>query len=317
VVTLRLIQQVNSMNLLFFGDPHFDSQTPIVRIDDYADESLIKLSSILDLAIANNVSDVYTTGDFFDKYTVSFSYLNRLVEILRNFKHHKITVWSSIGNHDLPYNSMAYFKSTPLSMLFKSGLVNHIKELNKLPGINIYGIDYTNEKAIDTFDVNNEKVNILVMHYATENTVAGDSIDTKKLEKFDFVISGHDHSYYTPLKLSSGTIVFRPGSLLRRTKEAYNLTRNIMLVLYDTDTNKAKEIKLPGVKPAEAIFKNEVFTEARLDLYSNKYNDLFNKDYFESSANNILDIINELPQTVSEDSKITIIKHLKESGVTV
>jgi DNA repair exonuclease SbcCD nuclease subunit len=305
------------MKLLFLGDPHFDSQTPVSRIDDYREASLKKLKDILKLSVSNQVKHVITTGDFFDKYEISFSYLNDIVSILKKFEQHGVEVWSLIGNHDLPYNNMSYFKNTPLNLLFESGLVKHIDGPNAIENVMVYGIDFTKADDIKTFKPGKDITNILIMHYATENTVPGESIDIELLKPFDIVVSGHDHMYYEPLKLNTGTTLFRPGSLLRRTKDEYNLTRDIKLVLFDLETKEVNEISLPNTKPASEIFKNEVFTEAAVNLYSNKYNDLFNQDYFEAEANDIKDILNVLPATVLKESKEAVIKYLKDQGVNI
>jgi DNA repair exonuclease SbcCD nuclease subunit len=305
------------MKFLFLGDPHFDSQTPVSRIDDYRKASLKKLVDILTIAVEHKVLHVITTGDFFDKYEVSFSYLNEIVQVLKEFKEQGIKVWSLIGNHDLPYNSMSYFKNTPLSLLFKSGLVEHISEYNKIENVILYGIDFTNHDAIKKFKPDTSLINILIMHYATENTIPGESISLDLLKPFDFTVAGHDHMYYKPIVLEKGQQVLRPGSLLRRTKDEYNLTRDIVLYLFDTENKQVKELKLPNIKPASEIFKNEVFIEKSLNLYDNVYNDLFNKDYFESEANNIVDILKVLPATVLKESKEAIIKYLKETGFPV
>lgn len=305
------------MRFLFLGDPHFDSQTPVSRIDDYRKASLKKLTDIFKMAVEHKVLHVITTGDFFDKYEVSFSYLNEIVEILKEFKEKGIKVWSLIGNHDLPYNSMSYFKNTPLSLLFKSGLVEHITEHNEIENVVLYGIDFTNHKAIKNFKPSKDSINILVMHYATENTIPGESIDLDLLKPFNVTVAGHDHMYYKPIILEEGQQILRPGSLLRRTKDEYNLTRDIILYLFDTENKQVKELKLPNVKPASEIFKNEVFIEKSLNLYDNVYNDLFNKDYFESEANDIIDILKVLPATVLKESKESIIKYLKEIGVNI
>lgn len=306
------------MKVLFLGDPHFDSQTPISRIDNYAETSIKKLSEIRQLALDNDVSHVMTTGDFFDKVQVSFAYLNNLVQELRKFKEDGLTVWSSIGNHDLPYNNMSYFKNTPLNVLFNSGLVKHIKKVNVFKNFNVYGIDFTKHEEVKNIKVDDKKRSILIQHYATDNTVPGESIDLKDIEHFDFVVSGHDHAYYKPLKLETGCMVLRPGSLLRRTKEEYNLSRDIVLYLFDSEKEVMKEVKLPNVKPAKEIFKDEVFDNRSINLYDNNYNDLFNEEYFASEASDIFSILNSdiLPVTVNKESKDAIRRYLKEQGIT-
>ena len=309
------------MKILFFGDPHFYSQTTTSRIDDYRVTSLAKLKTLLDLAVEHDITDVMTTGDFFDKYEVSYAYLNDLVSLLTEFRDKGISVWSLIGNHDLPYNNMAYFKNAPLSLLFRSNLVKHIKEKNEFidpilhKQINVFGIDFTKEAIVDSIKLDEGQTNILIMHYATENTVPGESIELKRISKFDFTISGHDHAYYPPLTLNNGNTIFRPGSLLRRTKDDYNLVRDIILYVFDSESNSMDAWVLPNTKKASEIFKNEIFGEQNLNLYDNKYNELFNKEYFESEANNILEILDVLPVTVAKESKEAVIDYLKESGV--
>ena len=310
------------MSIIFFGDPHFDSQTPASRIDNYAEVSVQKLKAILEVAIEKDAKHVMSTGDFFDKYDVSFSYLNELVAVLKEFQDADIKVWSLIGNHDLPYNSMSYFKNTPLNTLFKSGLVKHIKEKNEFHGFTLAGLDFT--KLDRAAEINKEYglgPSILIAHYAMDNTVPGESINFKDVSNFDIVISGHDHMYYKPKTLESGTRVLRPGSLLRRTKEEYNLTRDVVIYYVSRDYDNTfgswaiEEIKLPGARPASEIFRNEVFDEAAFNLYDNKYNDLFNKDYFEDAASDIFAILGVLPSTVSKRSKDAVVKYLKTKGI--
>lgn len=303
------------MKLIFFGDPHFDSQTPTSRIDDYGKTSLIKLEEILSIAVKHDVYDVYTTGDFFDKYEVSYAYLNDMVKVLQQFKEKNVNLWSSIGNHDLPYNSMSYFKNTPLNLLFNSGLVKHIKEIQQYTSYDVYGLDFTNADALKSFKPTANKTNILVMHYATNNTVPGDSIDAKELQMFDFVISGHDHAYYKPLKVNDRCHILRPGSLMRRTKEEYNLKRDVLIYMIDTDKRTAEEIKLKNVLPAEKLFKNEAFLEKSFNLYDNDYNDLFNEDFFKSETNDVFEIISSLPALATEQSKNAVVKYLKSYGI--
>ena len=44
------------------------------ELDDYRVTSLAKLKTILDLAVEHDITNVMTTGDFFDKYEVSYAY---------------------------------------------------------------------------------------------------------------------------------------------------------------------------------------------------------------------------------------------------
>lgn len=303
------------MRVLFIGDAHLDNQSPVSRLDDFKTTTIVKLRSILQLANDNNITTCIFTGDMFDKYSVPLSYLVDVIEVLREFKSSGVDVYSLIGNHDLPYNNMQYFKSTPLSLLYKSGLVKPFSMDNPIELDNdfkVYGINFTEMgdivKPVDAV------TNVLVMHYASENTVPGESINLKDLSKFKIVVSGHDHMPYDIIN-NDTTILIRPGALIRRTKESYNLSRDIYTYMIDTNNYKILKLKLPNVKPAEEVFRYGAFDEGELNVYSNDYNDIFNDKYFDNETQDIFSIVNSLPITISQETKEIIKKHLKAIGL--
>jgi DNA repair exonuclease SbcCD nuclease subunit len=302
------------MRIAFIGDLHLDSRTPISRIDNYRETSIRKLRSLLDLVIKENIDTVICTGDFFDDYTEPVSYLVEVAEILLDFKRRGITFYTIIGNHDLPHDNMEYFSGHALDLLIKSSLVQYL-DILKFDNTVIEGLSFSMAKSDNKRDIDSTKTNILVMHYATENTVANGSIPLKDLLEYDIVISGHDHTYYEPLKHGK-TIILRPGSFTRRTKDQQNLKRDIVVYALDTDSKKIVKLILPGVEAAENVFRNDVFLETVLDLYNNSYNKVFNEAYFNSEAQDVFKIINELPLLVTDKSKETILAFLINQGVS-
>lgn len=305
------------MNILFVGDPHLDSQTPLSRIDDYRDTTIRKLDSLLDVALKEKVDIIVFSGDIFDKLDQSVPYLIQVSKALKKFKDNSIELFTVIGNHDLPYNNMDYFTRSPLYLLISSGLIKHLKK-EAFNEVGLYGIDFTKIRLLDSLEPS-YGLNILVMHYATDNTVPGDSISRDKLSKFDLVLSGHDHTFYptvtTNLDQTRDPVVLRPGSFTRRTKEKLNLSRGIYMYKLDTKTKDISLIELPNVEPADRVFSNTAFTSTSLDLYKNKYNDLFNEDYFKSKSFDVYKMIDSLPPTVMKESKQYLIKRLKEFGI--
>ena len=301
------------MKIAFIGDIHLDSQTPISRIDNYRETTLKKLNSLLSLCIESDIDVIISTGDFFDKYDQPIAYLIEVVAVLAKFKQHSIKFYTLIGNHDLPYNNMEYFKNTPLNLLVKAGVVE-LFDVLEFDHLNIFGLHFT--ETLDKFkNFSKEKKSFLIMHYASENTVPGESIELKNLTNFDVVIAGHDHMPYDPIK-KYNTVLIRPGSFTRRTKEVYNLSRdNILIYTYDTKSKDFAVLHLPNVVPAKNIFKNESFVESGINLYSNKYNDLFNESYFNSKAQDIFQILDSLPILVTQESKNEIINFLKKQGL--
>ena len=304
------------MKVIFAGDTHLDSRTPLSRNDNYRETTLKKLRSLKKLAKSKGADTVILTGDLFNRYDIPISYLNEVMLVLKEFKNEHIEVYTLIGNHDLPRNMMEYFKTTPLSLLFESGLIQGLNNKNviELDNAIIHGMNFT---ELDTeFDkLSLDKANILVMHYASENTVPNESVPLSELTDFDIVVSGHDHTYYTPLT-KHGVKLYRPGSFTRLTKDAKNIKDNITLYMYDTESNKMEELHLPDVEPAENVFKSVVFTGALENIYGGNYDGLFSDLSKDKTIHDIFDIIDDLPLSVTEKSITTITNYLKTKGIS-
>lgn len=294
------------MKLILVGDTHFDNRTPISRADDYAEVTIQKLDTLLKEAIQNKVETIVLSGDVFDKYQVSFQYLTALMRKLKDFQDNGIAMYSTIGNHDLPYNNKRYFEQTPLSLLFESGLIKHLVE-EDLGEVKLYGIDFTEMERIeeiikDMTILTPDKKTILSMHYATDNTIPNESIPREKLLNFNLVLSGHDHNFY-PTDLENGDRIIRPGSFIRRTKEEYNLTRPIVYYIYDSETDKIEYKELPGVRPSGEVFKNEAINSAISSFDAGTFSQVFNEAYFKKEVYKFEDMIKDLPIDILDKTK--------------
>lgn len=291
--------------LLFVGDPHLDSVTPISRAENYRDITIDKLEQLLQICIKNKIDLVVFAGDMFTNLDQSLIYMNKVIDVLTKFKASSISLTTIVGNHDLPRNSMELFKNSPLYTLTSSGLIDRLGiiplELNET--VRIYGLDYTDKESLDLIKPDKNYKNIIVAHYATENTIPVDNIPKEKFEEFDVVLLGHDHHPYEPFSYKN-TMFYRPGNLTRMTREKFNLERDIVVLEFDLQTNhlKATEHKLEISKP-DVAFKSEVFNEGIIDYYTGTYGDLFNDEYFESGGTTLKEIIEELPETILDENK--------------
>ena len=300
------------------GDPHLDSSTPISRKDDYREVTLKKLDSLLTMCINNSVDYVIFTGDMFEKFDQSIIYINQVVTALRRFWNNDIKLYSLIGNHDLPYNKMSYFNQTPLGLLVEVGVIKLLENDRPLniDGVRIYGINFTEMEKVDNFKVDKKQdgIDILVMHYATDNTIPNESIVRERLGFFDIVVSGHDHHYYAPSGVRP--LMLRMGSFTRRTKDDYNLTRKIVVYLYDTLTNNVSELPIINVDEARDVFKTSVMpTGALIAQHNIDFGSAFNKAFFMRKSQSIYSIVNSLPPEITEETKKVIIKHLLSLGI--
>ncbi len=293
--------------LLFIGDMHADTTTPISRKDSYRDTFIEKVESLLNYCIDNNITHVFTTGDTFHKTDQSIIFLNEFMAVLTKFKDKDIKFYSAVGNHDLPNNSFGRFKNSPLYLLFQAGLMLPIPNPLELDNnVVVYGLDFTKDipKVVDT-----SKTNILVMHYATDNMVPNESIPRKDLHEFAIVVAGHDHHPYELLK--EKPLVLRMGSFTRLTKEQYNLDRKIKMYEIDTSTLELKLVDLPNVKPAEEVFRNFVFTDTDTFAESLDYSNIFKENFFKKETANVYEIVDNLPVSVLPETKAEIRDYLK------
>lgn len=295
--------------LLFIGDPHFNSSNPISRADNYREITMNKLIQLKNICINNNIDTLITTGDMFSMLDQSLIYMNQIIDILRDFKNKNIQVLTIIGNHDLPRNNLEFIKNSPVYTLIRSGLIHWIAEKDFLTPIQLndtwclYGLDYSQKELLSQINYQDNKKNILVMHYGTDNTVPADNIPIENLLKFDLVVSGHDHHFYEPLK-ESNTLILRPGSLTRTTREKYNLERDI--IAYEvvlTDKISINTHKL-NVNSPDVAFKNDALSSTEyIDFYNSSYGELFNKEFLNSNSLSLEEIIMELPITVFDENK--------------
>ena len=306
-------------NILFIGDPHFNSRTPLSRLDDYADLTIKKLDSLLKQSIKLSVTKIIFTGDFFDTVDQTMIYMNRLILKLNEFKDNNIEIYSIIGNHDFVGNNLQYFPRSPLHMLFQTGVIKQLDTLVTENKTLIQGLHWTErETKLDEIKqlANDHQLNtnILVQHYAVDNTIPNESINRTDLDMFKIIVAGHDHKPYLE-ELNTKQLVLRPGSFIRRTKDVYNLDRDIYMYLYNDYTQETTLVTLDNVDHSSLIFKNEVFnnslsTFAGLDLGA-----VFNESYFKREAGSLKQMIETLPISITRETKDGIIKHITSLGL--
>lgn len=306
-------------NILFIGDPHFNSRTPLSRLDDYADLTIKKLDSLLKQSIKLSVTKIIFTGDFFDTVDQTMIYMNRLILKLNEFKDNNIEIYSIIGNHDFVGNNLQYFPRSPLHMLFQTGVIKQLDTLVTENKTLIQGLHWTErETKLDEIKqlANDHQLNtnILVQHYAVDNTIPNESINRTDLDMFKIIVAGHDHKPYLE-ELNTKQLVLRPGSFIRRTKDVYNLDRDIYMYLYNDYTQETTLVTLDNVDHSSLIFKNEVFnnslsTFAGLDLGA-----VFNESYFKREAGSLKQMIETLPISITRETKDEIIKHITSLGL--
>lgn len=314
--------------IAFIGDLHLDNRTPVSRLDNYEETSLRKLQTLINECITNQTYYIVTAGDFFNRNDISISYLNKVINILKEARNkHGVIFYSVIGNHDLPYNSIKYFSSTPLHTLASLNLVYLLdNDFDVLfSGVHIYGMSYTEKDNWEPQHYDENCYNILVTHYAlTNNFGEKDYLPMESLgNKFNLIVAGHDHTFFRAqvTKEEKPTIILRPGAFIRRTKIANEETTeligselkkdNIIYYIVDTENNTVEPKLLGGVEPSELVFKASAIEvqEFKVDNFT-MLDEVFNNvEFANKTTGELLDIIlNKLD--IEEDIKQRIKKHI-------
>lgn len=190
---------LKSDRFLFVGDLHCNDTTPSSRTDDYSEATIAKLRWLIGYAQGMGIELIVVGGDIFHKTAQSLTYLNRLVEVLREASSHGIMITSVIGNHDIHGENMDSFKRSPLYTLYASGLLL-LPKLVKLQGAEIRYFDYLDEIS-PIVGVDSGTTTFCVAHEFFDMTsLFGEKHNISKERArelgYDCYLLGHDHSYY-------------------------------------------------------------------------------------------------------------------------
>jgi len=155
---------------------------------------------IIDLSVENEAKYLFISGDLICSKYAKLKDYQKIREKLSFIKDTKIIIVT--GNKD-PLNDLSYY-----NIIDWPSNVHIIKEKNKLEKIEIeednlriYGIslaEYNSEFKINEVldvEIDEEKINILVLHGGKEKESNSLFIDFEKLNKFDYCALGHFHHH--------------------------------------------------------------------------------------------------------------------------
>lgn len=260
---------IRTNKVLFVGDLHLDSTTPSSRVDDYSDTSISKLYSLKNICLVKSIKCVVFLGDIFNKHDQSNTYLNKVLKVFKSFKDDNISLYTVVGNHDLSFERMDTLSRSPLQMLFTTGLLNHLDQEVLDTGsylVTLKGLDYPDSPvSVSELDLHT-KVNVLCAHrffnYAYNDPHNLSTDDCISLG-YQVYAMGHDHIQYDVENYRSFLVV-RPGSFMRTSSHAYNLSRNVSVDIIEFQGTEDQPRLIPirenlSVKPASEVFSTSVY----------------------------------------------------------
>ena len=214
--------------ITFVGDSHFTSTTPKSRVDDYAETSIEKLESLLDICITKGYKHLVHLGDFSHIPNQPLSYVNAIIEVFQKFQDNGIKWYGIYGNHDLVHNDLDNSNKSLLGLMFKTGLIKELRTelFTTKEGYDIALHGYHYPEAIQPLMAREikGKVNICVMHRYFEYRFSKSSLDRNQLSQLGYQVyaTGHEHPPYDVMKFEDFTLI-RPGRFMRGTSDKHNV----------------------------------------------------------------------------------------------
>jgi DNA repair exonuclease SbcCD nuclease subunit len=254
----------------FLGDVHLSPTTPASRRDDYGETCLRKLEFVLRRCWALGVTDLFCVGDLFNTPTVSMSYVNRVIRLLRRY--HGITFYVIPGNHDLPYHRLDRLEDTALGNLVLSGVVRWLERFRtavdgegKMLEVCGAGVGRGRPER-----GSNARRSILIDH-AYWKAGADDYVlpqDEATALGHDLYILGHDHLHYPMARVEDGDRAYhvaRPGSLMRATSHFHQVLRTVQFIVVEFEDGGLYINEEPvECLPPDEVYSSTVFAPTQI-----------------------------------------------------
>jgi len=314
--------------LTFVGDLHLNYATPQSRIDSYSEVSLNKFKQICDICESKNYKEVILLGDIFHQNQQTISYVNKVLEILMDFRDRGINLYTVIGNHDLSFNRLDYLDKSPLSTLFCSGLVRPLRllDISTSVGYKVQVRGFHYPEKIKPVEVKEGIMNICVSHRFYQYKFDKNSLTKKNIDKlgYNIYVLGHDHVGHKIRKIG-GSYLVRPGSILRATSHDYNLEREVYInsTVFSGSKDKPKlsfvkdklNIKDPKYTFSASVMDDKNSSSGDLDLVdiSEKVDDLLSQMSNVSQEISIYDVMGEMD--MEDEVKDRIEMYLQNYGI--
>lgn len=242
-------------DIAFVGDLHCNDRTPRSRTDNYFNTVLTKIAEV---SKKNNV--IIFLGDFMERKVLNTEGYVKLVKVLKYFKREGREFYTIIGNHDIFYGREETLGKTGIGLLSEIGLVSILREVI-IEGVYIRGT-LQGEEIRNT----GEGDRILLEHKFFKEKWKEEGITEEQVKtlNYNYIILGHDHEHESEVRIG-GTVVLRPGALLRTTSHNFNLIRNPGYYQFRMDKGRVFDYKYIEVpcNPPEEVFVSSVLHRKR------------------------------------------------------
>lgn len=255
----------SGVNLLYFGDKHYQYKKPANRIDDFSETEKKKVREIRRLAKEHNVRVIIQPGDFLDKPRLPDDFVQAILEewgfssfkkAREDYEAGKLTkdefadavldyipLVGTVGNHELFGGSLKTLPRTTLGFMSSIGFMNLVDKENSFTvktkggrSVVISGLPYDLHllKDVNNFVLKEKKgdTDLFLIHEALYNTTLGPEVNWLPIDKVykktkaDLTIAGHIHHGFGWIE-KDGKIFGNPGALAQQSAAVTELDRDL------------------------------------------------------------------------------------------
>lgn len=255
----------NGVNLLYFGDKHYQYKKPANRMDDFSETEKKKVREIRRLAKEHNVRVIIQPGDFLDKPRLPDDFVQVILEewgfsafkkAREDYEAGKLTkeefadavldyipLVGTVGNHELFGGSLKTLPRTTLGFMSSIGFMNLVDKDKtftvKTKGgrsVAISGLPYDLHllKDPNNFILKEKKgdTDVFLIHEALYNTTLGPEVNWLPIDKVykstkaELTIAGHIHHGFGWIE-KDGKIFGNPGALAQQSAAVTELDRDL------------------------------------------------------------------------------------------
>ena len=229
------------MDFIFTGDLHLREDKPKCRTDDFWDTQYKKLRHLSGLYHKYGCPTL-CSGDVFHRARSS-QYLEQWVS------QHIPCLWTTSGNHDLPYNSIKQYYSSSLSVIAASKkiqVLNNEVVYCSWNQVAVHGLHWKSdiESYIKHAEFDDKYFHVALIHiyaYDQKSFYKEDEIAVhadklmERLSPFKLIVTGHNHHPF--VKRKGDQLLVNPGSMTRQKSDEDHRPR---AYVWDKTTNKVE-----------------------------------------------------------------------------
>lgn len=275
------------MKAAILGDVHLADRPPASCTESYTDDMFDLLYQALDIACEHKCQALIQAGDWFHikmPSRNSHNLVRRSIKFAGAASNKNCDLWIVPGNHDLSQDRLSSLdEGQPLGILFWSGAATELKGWGGSTLGPVYGVpwlqDWNAEDTVADQAVEealkrwNERYDgsvpaLIVTHAPFYPPGKELKFEHYLASKFADRMGNHGQVYYGHVHEPHGEYVVNGvrfcnnGALSRGSLTEYNVTRDVGVTIWDSDTGRFEFIKL-DYKPAEEVFRIAEVTERK------------------------------------------------------